>query len=153
MQRETMMSENVREVVPFLAVADMERSVRFYVDGLGFEMPLKWIVDGKVRWCRLQMGGAGLMLQEFRTEGHVSWNPEGKVGEGVTLYFMCEDALAIYRQVIARGLEASSPFVGNGMWVTFLTDPDGYRLAFESNTDVPEDTDYSSWLAAGKSEN
>jgi hypothetical protein len=29
------------------------------------------------------------------------------------------------------------------MWVTSLTDPDGYRLDFESRTDVPEETVYS----------
>jgi hypothetical protein len=28
----------LREVVPFLNVADMERSLRFYVDGLGFAL-------------------------------------------------------------------------------------------------------------------
>jgi hypothetical protein len=31
-------------------------------------------------------------------------------------------------------------FVGNGLWVTSFADPDGYRLDFESPTDVPEDT-------------
>jgi hypothetical protein len=29
------------------------------------------------------------------------------------------------------------------MWVTILTDPDGYKLDFESPTDVPEETIYS----------
>ena len=41
------------------------------------------------------------------------------------------------------GIAASKPFVGNMMWVTSLTDPDGYRLDFESPTDVPEETEYS----------
>jgi hypothetical protein len=31
------------------------------------------------------------------------------------------------------------------MWVTSLTDPDGYRLFFESDTDVPEETKLSEW--------
>ena len=29
------------------------------------------------------------------------------------------------------------------MWVTEMTDPDGYRLLFESPTDVPEETKLS----------
>lgn len=29
------------------------------------------------------------------------------------------------------------------MWVTSLRDPDGYRLEFESLTDVPEETVFS----------
>ncbi|HEV2382596.1 MAG TPA: hypothetical protein VG206_22745 [Terriglobia bacterium] len=51
--------------------------------------------------------------------------------------------MTIYREVTARGVQASRPFVGNGMWVTSLSDPDGYRLHFESYTDMPEDTIFS----------
>jgi hypothetical protein len=65
------------------------------------------------------------------------------VGEGVTLFFICEDAIAINREARGRGLEASEPQVGNAMWVTSLSDPDGYRLDFESPTNVPEDTKLS----------
>ena len=83
------------------------------------------------------------MLQEFRVEGHNSWVPTGKVGEGVTIEFICRDALAIYHEVTSRGIEASRPFVSNGMWNTHLFDPDGYRIEFESDTDVPEGTIYS----------
>jgi hypothetical protein len=31
------------------------------------------------------------------------------------------------------------------MWVTSLSDPDGYRILFESDTDVPEETEFSEW--------
>ena len=60
----------VTEVVPFLAVGDMPTSLAFYVDGLGFAMEGKWVDDGVLRWCRLRLGGASLMLQQFRTSGH-----------------------------------------------------------------------------------
>ena len=134
---------NVKQVVPLFTVSNMERSLSFYVNGLGFTMTNKWIDDGKLRWCWLQLGGAAVMLQEFRKEGHDSWTPEGKVGEGVSIYFQCTNALTIYRDGISRGIEAKKPFVGNGMWVTGVSDPDGYALFFESATDVPEDTEYS----------
>ena len=67
----------------------------------------------------------------------------GKVGEGVSICFVCEDALALYHEFRGRGLEASRPFVGNRMWVTSLRDPDGYQLHFESSTDVREETVYA----------
>ena len=47
------------------------------------------------------------------------------------------------REFRSRGIQASTPFVGNGMWVTSLSDPDGYRIEFESYTDVPEETEFS----------
>jgi lactoylglutathione lyase len=52
-------------------------------------------------------------------------------------------APAIRRESIARGLSPSrAPFVGNNLWVVSYVDPDGYRIDFESPTDVPEDTEY-----------
>lgn len=133
---------NVKQAVPFFGVSDIEASVRYYVDGLGFEMTKNWIDKDKLRWCWLEIGDAAVMLQEFWKEGDQA-NARGKLGEGVSICFICEDALAIFREVTSRGIEASNPFVGNGMWVTSLTDPDGYTIAFESYTDVPEDTEFS----------
>ena len=143
MKPETKTETNVKQAVPFFRVENIEKSVRHYVDGLGFEMARKWIDDGKLRWCWLQLGDAALMLQEFWKDGHHEGRPEGKLGQGVSICFQCQDALAIYREVTARGLAASRPFVGNGMWVTALTDLDGYRLEFESSTNAPEETVYS----------
>lgn len=134
---------NVKQAVPFFVVSNIEDSLHYYIDGLGFEMTKKWMDEGKLRWCWLQLGGAALMLQEYRREGSDSWVPQRKMGEGVSIYFICEDALAIYRQVISRGIQASRPFVGNAMWVTGLSDPDGYKVYFESGTDVPEETVFS----------
>ena len=135
MSSEAAAAPNVRQAVPFFHVSNIEASVRWYVDGLGCEMTEKWIDDkGVLRWCWLKLGGTAVMLQTLAKV------PHGKLGEGVSICFICEDALAFYREVTARGIEASRPFVGNGMWVTSLSDPDGYRLDFESMTDVPEET-------------
>ena len=130
---------NLTQVLPFLGVTDVERSLNFYLDGLGFTMKHQWLPDGKLRWCWLTRGGASLMLQEFLP----GRKPEGKQGEGVSLAFQCEDAVALYREFRSRGIEAKEPFVGNSMWVTILSDPDGYKLDFESPTDVPEETKLS----------
>ncbi|HEX4808019.1 MAG TPA: VOC family protein [Bryobacteraceae bacterium] len=130
---------NVKDVVPFFAVMDMKKSLRYYIDGLGFEMKNQWVVDGKIRWCWLARGGAALMLQEFAK----ARAPQGKLGEGVSLNFQCEDALALYDEFQSRSLEASEPQVGNGLWDFLVKDPDEYRLHFASPTDVPEETKLS----------
>jgi lactoylglutathione lyase len=134
---------NVKQAVPFFGVASMEASLAYYVEGLGFQRTNQWVVDGKIRWCWLEQGGAALMLQEFWSDGVHRGRPEGKLGQGVSIYFMCADAIALYKEIRSRGIEARIPFVGNGFWVTELTDPDGYRIAFESPTDAPEETVYS----------
>src|SRR2546423_11367536 len=106
---------NVKQAVPFFSVHDMQRSTRFYIDGLGLAMTKQWIDDGKLRWCWLEIGDAALMLQEFRTEGPHRNVPDQKVGIGVSITFICDDALQLYRDFCARGIDAQCPFVGNGM--------------------------------------
>ncbi len=134
---------NVKQAVPFFGVTDIEASLRFYVDGLGFTMKLKWSPEERIRWCWLEIGDAALMLQEYWKDGKPGGGPAGPFGQGVSICFMCADAIAIYHESMTRGLKPSRPFVGNHLWVTSLTDPDGYRLEFESPTDGPEGTVYS----------
>jgi catechol 2,3-dioxygenase-like lactoylglutathione lyase family enzyme len=140
METQIQTAANVKEAVPFFMVEDIQKSVRFYVDGLGFEITHRWQPEGSLQWCMMRLGDAAVMLQEYWRDGHRSGRPEGKLGQGVSICFVCEDALAIYREIKSRGIEPQRPFVGNAMWVVSLTDPDGYRLDFESSTDVPEET-------------
>jgi catechol 2,3-dioxygenase-like lactoylglutathione lyase family enzyme len=143
MTTQTKTELNVQQAVPFFGVTNMEASLRFYVDGLGFVMTKKWTPDGdgRVRWCWLELGNVALMLQEFKKDHHSnSGRPEGKLGVGVSICFTCRDALAIYKEITSRRIAAKRPFVGNGMWVTSVQDPDGYKLEFESFTDAPEES-------------
>jgi len=136
----------VKQAVPFFMVTDIEASLRFYVDGLGFTLTKAWRPEkagGRIQWCWLELDGVALMLQEYWRDGRPSGAPEGPLGQGVSICFVCADAIAIYHDVVARGVAAKRPFVGNGLWVTSVEDPDGYHLDFESPTDVAEDTVYS----------
>ena len=138
-------SVNVKKAVPFFGVTNMEASLRFYRDGLGFKMKRWWIPDraedkpdGRIRWCWLELGEAALMLQEFLPERR----PNEPLGTGMSVCLMCDDALALYREFKSRGIETRKrPFVGNRLWVVSLTDPDGYRIDFESPTDAPEESE------------
>jgi len=139
-------SANVKQAVPFLGVTDMESSLRFYVEGLGFKIKHQWVPEqdehypagGKIRWCWLELGDAAIMLQEF-TPQH---RPKETLGTGTSVCFMCEDALALYREFKSRGVKTRQrPFVGNRLWVVPVTDPDGYRMDFQSPTEAPEESE------------
>jgi lactoylglutathione lyase len=140
----TVTSVNVKQAVPFFGVTNMESSLRFYVDGLGFKMKNHWIPDraedhpdGRIRWCWLELGEAAIMLQEFLPE----LRPKEAFGTGVNVCFQCEDALALYRDFKSRGIQTlKRPSVGNRLWVVPVTDPDGYRMEFSSPTDAPEES-------------
>src|ERR1700721_1790491 len=89
--------QNVTAVVPLLMVTNIERSLAFYVDGLGFTVQNRWLPDGRLRWCWMSLGGAALMLQEAVASSREKMDAAGVLGNGVSLNFSCSDALAIYR--------------------------------------------------------
>jgi len=133
---------NVKQAVPFFMVNNMDSSINFYVNGLGCSVTKNWINKGKIKWCWLTIGSAAIMLQEYDEKNNKT---KEQIDGGVEIFFICEDALAIYKQIISNGIQASEPFVGNKMWVVQVKDPDGHKISFESLTDVPEETKYSEW--------
>jgi hypothetical protein len=133
---------NLKQAVPFFMVTSIDRSLDFYLKGLGFEIEMDWRPEGKIEWCWLEREAVVIMLQEYR-EG---FKPKEKLGQGVSVCIMCIDALALYKEFLQKGLTPQEPFVGNNLWVVQLTDPDGYNIHFESPTDVPEETKYSEWI-------
>jgi lactoylglutathione lyase len=145
MEPNVITKQNIKQAVPFFMVHNMEASLKFYVDGLGFELKNKWIPRGTIEWCWLQKEGAAIMLQEYRKEEDDAKNLEDKPGNGVSIWFQCEDSLQLYHEFLFKGLQPAEPFVGNGLWDVKIVDPDGYVLHFESPTDVTEGTMYSNW--------
>lgn len=140
-------SSNIQLAVPFFLVMDIEASLQFYVGKLGFTVTDEWTPRGKIEWCCLQRDDVSLMLQEPRNKEQFNQIEKGK---GVSICFQCKDALALYQEFIEHNIEIAEPFVGNNMWIVCFTDPDGYRLDFESRTDAPEETKYSDWIKTNK---
>jgi catechol 2,3-dioxygenase-like lactoylglutathione lyase family enzyme len=141
---------NVHMTVPLFNVTDMAAAREFYIGGLGFRQKLAWTPDDSnaMRWCWLELEGVAVMLQQFWRESGPDGAPdETPLGQGLTICFICRDALAVRREALSRGLAPSqTPTVGNGLWVVSYLDPDGYRLDFESPTDVEEGTEFDAGI-------
>ena len=122
----------IRQVWPLLVVEDMDRSIDFYRDGLGFAMVGQAESNGKLFWCRLERGGSSVMLQQASAEDGPA---EGR-GRGIGFYFVCDDADAMYAELSGRGLQLTAPTVAEyGMNQLFVPEPDGYSICFESPTE------------------
>lgn len=134
MKTTTPATTQIRQTVPLLLVSDLGATLRFYQDGLGFDVADTWEPEGKLAWCWLTQGGAALMLQQTCEEDP----PISECGQGVTLYFLCDDANEVFRRITAAGVQATEPADAfYGMNQTFVTDPDGYSLCFENRTTRP----------------
>ena len=136
---------NIHQAVPFFMVKNMEASLDFYTQKLGFTIQNDWSPHGKIEWCWLKRDAIAIMLQEPRDKRHWLYTTE-QPGKGISICFQCADALALYHEFKAKGVAIKEPFVGNNLWVVAFDDVDGYPLDFESPTDVPEETTYSEWV-------
>ena len=54
---------SLQTIWPLIWVTDMESSLAFYRDGLGFQMVASWEGPYGIAWCRLTRGPVSLMLQ------------------------------------------------------------------------------------------
>jgi uncharacterized glyoxalase superfamily protein PhnB len=122
-------SATIQDLIPLLFVEDMDGSLAFYRDQLGFDVAEKWEPEGKIAWCRLVRGGATLMLQEACEED----GPAAGRGRGVGFFFHCDDADTVHIELCAKGLLLDPPTTAfYGMKQLFFKDPDGYELCFQS---------------------
>lgn len=114
-------------VVPLIWVANVESSMTFYCEKLGFRMVDAWRPDDVLAWCSLTKGTAQLMLQQHDKERKFQ-RPHG-----IQLYITCQDLDQVYAEIQLRGgapTEISDAFYM--MRQFFVIDPDGNHICFES---------------------
>src|ERR1700744_4833108 len=81
-------THNIRLTVPFFMVRNMEVSLDFYLNKLGFKLTNQWTPRGKIEWCWLEREGVALMLQQPSKTNH--WLYELKeAGKGISICFQC----------------------------------------------------------------
>jgi catechol 2,3-dioxygenase-like lactoylglutathione lyase family enzyme len=114
---------------PVLHVADVEASLRFYVDRLGFTSPWRYDEDGRAHVAQVERQGCALILADTWPEKignalmFISLNAEPASGEAATA---AVDALRV--ELEARGVP-----VKEGSWgyrLLVVDDPDGNQLFF-----------------------
>jgi catechol 2,3-dioxygenase-like lactoylglutathione lyase family enzyme len=111
---------------PVLHVTDVEASLRFYVDRLGFMSPWRYEEDGRSRVAQAERQGCAVILTD-------QW-PE-KVGKGlifISVNVEPEAQIAVLDALRAE-LEAKGVAVKEGSWgyrLLVVDDPDGNQLFF-----------------------
>lgn len=104
-----------------LHVRDLEVSRRFYAQVIGFPLSPE-IRPNAVAFATKPIAFA-------IRQSHVDLNAVPQLGHGVILWFRADDAVALHKLLVERGVTiaqglADSPF---GKTFTFR-DPDGYRI-------------------------
>jgi uncharacterized glyoxalase superfamily protein PhnB len=114
---------------PVLHVADVEASLRFYIDRLGFTSPWRYGEDGKTYVAQVERQGCALILSN-------NW-PE-KIGKGLMFISLnvephSHEAAVAALDALRAELESRGAAVKDGSWgyrLLVVDDPEGNQLFF-----------------------
>jgi catechol 2,3-dioxygenase-like lactoylglutathione lyase family enzyme len=114
---------------PVLHVTDVEASLLFYVDRLGFTSPWRYDEDGRAHVAQVDRQGCALILAD-------TW-PE-KIGKGLMFISLnvepaSREAATAAVDALRAELEGKGVAVKEGSWgyrVLVVDDPDGNQLYF-----------------------
>lgn len=136
------MSENT--LVPELSVSNLEKSLHFYRDIIGFRVDFERPED---RFAYMSFFGSELMLEEDRERDGISaqWiiQPlDFPRGRGLNISIDCKDAEALARRLTDAGFQLRKPLEDcwyrdnnllHGQRNFLVQDPDGFLLRFAEN--------------------
>lgn len=114
-------------IAPGLTVNDLEQSLRFYTEGLGFSIEEKTEVEGQVRFVMLKAGAGQLGLgQDDFAKGR-----DRAKGVGMRLWISTtQDLHALAAKAKAAGVTLDSDVTPMpwGPLAFAVTDPDGFKI-------------------------
>jgi hypothetical protein len=116
----------VKYCIPIIPSADLEKSLRLWVDGLGFSMSKEMYKDGKLTFCWLQKDDLCFMLNKR------AGNPiKAEDYNGISVYWAPTDINETRDRLKNLGFAVSELEDREyGQTEFFLTDEDGFTHCF-----------------------
>lgn len=122
----------LHSAVPSYTVNDVEKSLAWYRDVLGFTVKERWENNGKLEGVEMKAGAVSFML------GQDDWKKGRTRAKGEAIRMFCstdQDIDAIAAQVkAAGGTLAREPNDDWGMRSFSIDDPDGFKITIASQT-------------------
>jgi uncharacterized glyoxalase superfamily protein PhnB len=126
-QRQQPESLRLRSMAASFTVNDLDKSVAWYRDVLGFVVGERWEEGGTVRGIQMKAGACDIMLgQDDFAKGR-----DRKKGDGFRLWVATvQDITAVAARIKANGwaLDREPSETPWGDWVFAVTDPDGFKI-------------------------
>jgi catechol 2,3-dioxygenase-like lactoylglutathione lyase family enzyme len=122
----------LKSLVPMLSVADVEKTLRFYQESLGFEVIHRHERGGFLRWAMGKAGETELMFARCDVSQSVL---PFDTKEHLVLYFRLDNVEVLHALLREKEYPVSSLRVTCYRMQEFdLRDPDGYQLRFGQET-------------------
>lgn len=123
----------LKQLVPMLNVSDIQASLTFYCDALGFEMISPEEALEEWHWCLIRHGHIELMLSQTGAGPRldVGVNPHRDANWPAIFYFYPDDVVALYQALQDADHQVSTlEATFYGMNEFSMQDPDGHLLSF-----------------------
>ncbi|HET9111110.1 MAG TPA: VOC family protein [Ktedonobacterales bacterium] len=121
-------------LAPNLMVEDVEKTIAFYRDTLGFEVTARVPEEGTPVWASVTADTVSLMFQQRHSLGEeLPQLVDQPIGGTLTLYIGVDDADALYTRVRDKAHIIKEPMTTfYNAREFYLQDPNGYILGFSS---------------------
>jgi catechol 2,3-dioxygenase-like lactoylglutathione lyase family enzyme len=121
---------NAKEFSVGITATDLEKSIRFYTDGLGLEITDKGERDGKLQYVTMKAGAANISIGR----DDFAKGKDRVKGVGMRMWLVIEQDLnAVCARVKAAGFPADEPAALPWGPIAFqVKDPDGIALTISN---------------------
>jgi catechol 2,3-dioxygenase-like lactoylglutathione lyase family enzyme len=122
---------NLTSISPFFIVKDLQASIAYYTDRLGFQLDFEGPADDPY-YAKVSRDGIGIMLKAILPDVLPCPNHTRHEWARWDAYIYTLDPDALFDEFSQRGVSfvKQLSFIDEGLWGFELTDADGYVLAF-----------------------
>ena len=124
-------SRNLHSIRPFFIVKDLQASIAYYRDRLGFQVDFQGPA-GDLYYAGVSRDGIGIMLKAIMPEVFPQPNHTRHEWARWDASIYTSDPDALFEEFSRRGVTFVKPlsFIDEGLWGFEISDADGYVLAF-----------------------
>jgi catechol 2,3-dioxygenase-like lactoylglutathione lyase family enzyme len=124
-------TENLVSVSPFFIVKDLQASIAFYRERLGFQLDFQG-PDGDVYYAGVRRDRVGIFLKAVLPDVLPCPNHSRHAWARWDAYIQTLDPDTLFDEFRQRGVPfvKELSFIDDGLWGFEITDADGYVLAF-----------------------
>lgn len=118
-------SSRIKKMSPQFLVADLERSIEFYMQKLGFSMEFRY----EDFYAGIMKDGNSIHLKSGNPSAEERKNK--RENDDLDLIFSVENVDGLYNDLVNRSVEITQPLCERPYGKEFyVADPDGYIIAF-----------------------
>jgi catechol 2,3-dioxygenase-like lactoylglutathione lyase family enzyme len=122
---------NLVSITPFFIVKDLQASIAFYRERLGFQLDFQG-PDGDVYYAAVSRDGIGIMLKQILPDVLPCPNHTRHAWARWDAYIYTLDPDTLFDEFRQHSVSfvKELSFIDDGLWGFEITDADGYVLAF-----------------------